>query len=58
MDCPGLDKIALQPGGGGTPHMKVVRMLVVTLRGVNFGFWSHLGCSEQNANIFSHEGLV
>ena len=31
--------------GGGTPHMKVVRMLVVSLRRVNFGFWSHLGCS-------------
>ena len=44
--------------GGGTPHMKVVRMLVVSLRGVNFGFWSHLGCSGQNAIIFSREGLV
>ena len=27
--------------GGGTLHMKGVRMLVVSLRGVNFGFWSH-----------------
>ena len=36
---------------GGTPHMKVVGMLVVSLRGVNFGFWSHLGCSGQNAII-------
>ena len=44
--------------GGGTPHMKVVRMLVVSLRRVNFGFWSHLGCSGQNAIIFSREGLV
>ena len=44
--------------GGGTPHMKGVGMLVVSLRGVNFGFWSHLGCSGQNAIIFSHEGLV
>ena len=43
---------------GGTPHMKVVGMLVVSLRGVNFGFWSHLGCSGQNAIIFSREGLV
>ena len=25
--------------------MKVVGMHVVSLRGVNFGFWSHLGCS-------------
>ena len=45
-------------GGGGTPHMKVVGMLVVSLRAVNFGFWSHLGCSGQNAIIFSREGLV
>ena len=43
---------------GGTPHIKGVGMLVVSLRGVNFRFWSHLGCSEQNAIIFSHEGLV
>ena len=27
-------------GGGGTPHMKGVGMLVLSLRGVNFGFWS------------------
>ena len=39
------------PGGGGTPHIKVAGMLVVSLRGVNFGFWSHLGCSGQNAII-------
>ena len=45
-------------GGGGTPHMKGLGMLVVSLRGVNFGFGSHLGCSGQNAIIFSREGLV
>ena len=33
--------------------MKVVGMLVVSLRGVNFEFWSHLGCSGQNAIIFT-----
>ena len=44
--------------GGGTAHMKGVGMLVVSLRDVNFGFWSHLGCSRQNAIIFSREGLV
>ena len=33
-------------------------MLVVLLRGVNFGFWSHLGSSGQNAIVFSREGLV
>ena len=43
---------------GGDPHVKGVGMLVVSLRGVNFGFWSHLGCSGQNAIIFSREGLV
>ena len=44
--------------GGGTMHVKGEGMLVVSLRGVNFGFWSHLGCSGQNAIIFSREGLV
>jgi len=29
--------------------MKGVGMLFVSLRGVNFGFWSHLRCSGQNA---------
>ena len=38
--------------------MKAVGMLVILLRGVNFGFWSHLGCSGQNAIIFSSEGLI
>ena len=33
-------------------------VLVVSLRGVNFGFWSHLECSRKNAIIFSREGLV
>ena len=44
--------------GGGTPHTKGLGMLVVSLGGVNLGFWSHLGCSGQNAIIFSREGLV
>ena len=49
------------PPPGGTPHMKGVGMLVVLLRGVNFGFWSHVGCPGQNTIIlliFSLEGLV
>ena len=37
--------------------MKGVGMLVVSLRGINFGFWSHLGGSGQNAIIFSPLGL-
>ena len=36
--------------------MKGVGMLVVSLRGLNFGFWSHLGCSGQNTIIFSRDG--
>ena len=43
------------PGGEGS-HMKVAGMLVVSLRGVNFGLWSHLGCSGQNAIILSRNG--
>ena len=50
--------VVVPPRGGGTPHMKGEGMLVVSLRGVNFGFWSHLECSGQNAIIFSSEGLV
>ena len=38
--------------------MKGVGMLIVSLRGVNFRFSSHLECSGQNAIIFSSEGLV
>ena len=33
--------------------MKGVGTFVVLLRGVNFGFWSHLRCSWQNAIIFT-----
>ena len=35
-----------------------VGVLVISLRGVNFGFWSHLGCSGQNDMIFSCEDLI
>ena len=49
-------------GGGGVggegSHMKQTGMLVVSLRGVNFGFWSRLGCSGQSTNILSRQGLV
>ena len=48
----------LFPRGGGDSHMKQTGMLVVSLRGVNFGFWSRLGCSGQSANILSRQGLV
>ena len=35
----------LKGGGGGDSHIKMGGILVFSLRGVNFGFWSHLGCS-------------
>ena len=41
----------------GNSHMKGAGMLVVSFRGVNLGVWSHLGCSVQNAIIFSRKGL-
>ena len=43
--------------GGENSHMKGAGMLVVSLRGVNFRFWSHLGCSEENVIILSCKGL-
>ena len=47
VGCVALNKGS---GGEGTQHMKGVGMLVISLRGVNFGFWFHLGCSGQNAS--------
>ena len=38
--------------------MKQTGMLVVSLRVVNFGFWSRLGCSGQSANILCRQDLV
>ena len=45
-------------GGGGGLSYQMGGMLVVSLRGVNFGFRSHLGFSGENVIIFSREGLV
>ena len=33
-----------QEGGEGNSYIKRRGMLVVSLKGVNFGFWSHIGC--------------
>ena len=52
----GIKTCIAWPGGGSACER--VGMLVVSLSGVNFGFWSHLGCSGQNAITFSREGLV
>ena len=43
----------MNPGGVGISDMKQTGMLVVSLRGVNIGFWSRLGCSGQGANIYA-----
>ena len=51
------DKLSVEARGRDS-HMKQTGMLVVSLRGVNFGFWSRLGCSGQSANILSRQGLV
>ena len=39
--------------GGGDPVYERGGVLVVSLRDVNFGFWSCLGCSGQNTIIFN-----
>ena len=44
-------------GGGGDSHIIRGGMLVVSLSDINFRFWSHLGCSGQNAIIYGREGL-
>ena len=46
-----FNEVQISPGGDS--HMKQTGMLVVSLRGVNFGF-----CSGQSANILSRQGLV
>jgi len=39
-------------------HIEWTEMHVVSPKGVNFGFWSRLGCSGQNVIIFSRQGPV
>ena len=41
-----LSLIVLYPGGGGESHIIQTGMLVVSLRGINFGFWSRLGVNK------------
>lgn len=49
----------MQPNPGGRGGILIIiMMLVVSLRGVNYGFWSDLGYSGQNANILSSQDLV
>ena len=58
VSCKHGPKVETSPGGGGDSHLKQTGMLVVSLRGVNFGLWSRLGCSGQSANILSRQSLV
>ena len=53
IDCNIWEMPGVGGGGGGGKGM-----LVVSLRGVNFGFSSRLGCSGQNAIICSRECLL
>ena len=39
-------------------HIKGEGMFASYLGGKNLGFWSHLGCSVQNAILCSSEGLL
>ena len=41
--------------GGKDSHMNGEAMLVVSLTGLDFGFWSHFRCSGQNAIICSRD---
>ena len=52
-----INMLLLVLRGGGNSCMKGAGMLDVSLRGGNFGFWSHLGCSEQNIIILSRKVL-
>ena len=45
-------------GGGGNLHMTGVGMLVVSLRGVKFRFWSHLGSQARPKPICGQDGLI
>ena len=49
-----LKQLKRSPGGGTNVSLKVVEMLVVLLRCVNFGFWFHLGCSGENTIIIMY----
>ena len=55
-----LHNTILEPesSGGGLRIWKGWGCSSSRLGGVNFGFWSILGCSGQNAIVFSRESLV
>ena len=45
-------------GGGGNSHIKATGMLVVSLKGVNCRFGSHVGGWEWKVTIFDHSGIA
>ena len=45
---------AVPPGGGTPMSWIVVGMLVVSLIGVNYGFWYPLGYPQY---VYSHQGM-
>ena len=47
----------VQGSRGGDSVYEGVGMLVVSLRGVNFGFCTPLECSRQTTIVFSRKGL-
>ena len=55
--CCQIQGLNYLPGGrgGGYSHMEKSGMLVISLRGINQGFWSHLGFSGRNATIFIYQ---
>jgi len=40
-----ISRLLSGEGGVGDSYLKRSWMLVVSLRGINQGFWTHLGCS-------------
>ena len=52
-----LSERGVAPGEGDS-NIKKVGVLVVSLRGVNFRFWSRLGFRGKITNIFSLQGLA
>ena len=47
--------MGLSAGGWGVPPYETDGNARRSLRGVNFGFWSRLGCSGHSANISRQE---
>ena len=46
------------PGGGGDSHIQVTVMVVFSPKGVNYRFWSHLGCLGRKLTIFAHSRIA